>query len=236
MADYEPDRLEIAGPIEKRNNSTMAEFQGKPGLLPLFPLQLVVFPGSPVPLHIFEQRYREMVGEAAAHGSEFGIVLAKEGGIVNTGCTVMVEKIVNRYPDGRFDVLTRGRRRFEIVTLDHEKSYLRGEVEYFDDEDATPVAEELRARALDTFGKIRGLPHEPGDALPDPANPLLSFHLAQFVEDLDFKLTLQQERSERERLRHFIKFAEALIPRHEYATRLRRSAAQNGFGHKPLSP
>ena len=84
-------------------------------LLPLFPLQLVVFPGSAVPLHIFEERYREMVGEAEAAGSEFGIVLAKDDGIVNTGCTVIVEDVLERYPDGRFDVLTRGQRRFEIA-------------------------------------------------------------------------------------------------------------------------
>src|SRR6185437_14438531 len=68
-------------------------------LLPLFPLQLVVFPGSPTPLHIFEPRYREMVGEAEAHGSEFGIVrvVSRDGdnGITNTGCTVTVE-LVNR--------------------------------------------------------------------------------------------------------------------------------------------
>src|SRR5580692_10988595 len=67
---------------KKRNNSTMNQ------LLPLFPLQLVAFPGSAVPLHIFEDRYKEMVGEAEAKGSEFGIVLAREGGIVNAGCTV----------------------------------------------------------------------------------------------------------------------------------------------------
>ena len=72
------------------------------GLLPLFPLQLVALPGNPIPLHIFEPRYREMIGEAAAKGSPFGIVLAKEGGIVNAGCTVVVESVPTRYPDGRF--------------------------------------------------------------------------------------------------------------------------------------
>jgi Lon protease-like protein len=59
-------------------------------LLPLFPLQLVVFPGSAVPLHIFEERYREMVSAAEASGTEFGIVLARDNGIMNAGCTVLV--------------------------------------------------------------------------------------------------------------------------------------------------
>src|SRR5271154_7478276 len=99
-------------------------------LLPLFPLQLVVFPRTQLPLHIFEDRYKEMVGEAIANQTEFGIVLAKEDGIVNAGCTVVVEQVVTRYEDGRMDILTRGARRFEIVLLNEEKVYLRGEVEF----------------------------------------------------------------------------------------------------------
>ena len=84
-------------------------------LIPLFPLQLVVFPRTHLPLHIFEERYKEMVGDAIRDGSEFGIVLAKEEGVLNAGCTVMVEKVLEMYPDGRMDILTCGQRRFEIV-------------------------------------------------------------------------------------------------------------------------
>jgi Lon protease-like protein len=60
-------------------------------LIPLFPLQVVVFPRTPLPLHIFEERYKEMIGEAIRDESEFGVVLAKNEGIVNAGCTVVVE-------------------------------------------------------------------------------------------------------------------------------------------------
>ena len=116
-------------------------------LLPLFPLQLVAFPGSAIPLHIFEERYKEMVGEAEARRSEFGIVLAKDGGISNAGCTVVVEQVLQRYPDGRFDLIARGQRRFEIVSLDQEKDYLRGDVEFFSDEDNAPPDAVLRQRA-----------------------------------------------------------------------------------------
>src|SRR5512147_621762 len=94
-------------------------------LLPLFPLQVVVFPRTSLPLHIFEDRYKEMIGEAIRENSEFGIVLAREDGIVNAGCTVVVDKVVKSYPDGRMDVLTSGRRRFEVLSLDEEKEYLR---------------------------------------------------------------------------------------------------------------
>jgi Lon protease-like protein len=90
-------------------------------LLPLFPLQVVVFPRTQLPLHIFEERYKRMVGDAIREQSEFGIVLAKEDGIVNAGCTVTVDKVLKTYADGRMDIITRGRRRFEVLSLDQDE-------------------------------------------------------------------------------------------------------------------
>ncbi len=208
-------------------------------LLPLFPLQLVVFPGSAVPLHIFEERYREMVGEAEAAGTEFGIVLAKDQGIVNVGCTVVVEAILHRYPDGRFDVMTRGRRRFTIASVDSEKAYLRGEVDYFEDDDWTPVTRELRDQAMQAFEQMKAAAvaagQSPDEAMPDPEHPLLSFQLAQAVDDLGFKAALQRIRSEAERLRRFVDFMESYIPMRQYAAKMKRAAPKNGSGHKPAS-
>src|SRR5439155_19738610 len=117
-------------------------------LLPLFPLQVVVFPRTRLPLHIFEERYKEMVGEAIRDHSEFGIVLVKEEGILNAGCTVVVDKVLKSHPDGRMDILTRGIRRFEIVMLNQEKPYLRGEVAYFDDDEPDPAPTDVRTEAL----------------------------------------------------------------------------------------
>jgi Lon protease-like protein len=201
-------------------------------LLPLFPLQIVALPGGPVPLHIFELRYREMVSEAAAGGTEFGIVLVKNEGIVNTGCTVAVEQMVNRYPDGRFDVLTRGQRRFQIVDLDQEKAYLRGEVLFFDDEDSGEVEPTLREQALASLTRLREASGSSAD-FPGGNRARLSFQLAQEVDDLDFRLMQLGARSERERLRQFIRFVEYSIPRQEYAARTKRAAGTNGFGHHP---
>ncbi len=79
------------------------------GLLPLFPLQVVLFPGGELPLHIFEDRYKEMIGEALRDKQEFGVVLASEKGVVNTGCTATVDKVLRRYPDGRLDILADSR-------------------------------------------------------------------------------------------------------------------------------
>ena len=80
----------------------------------------------------------------AEHGQPVGVVLAGEKGICNSGCTAVVDKVLERYPDGRMDLLTIGRRRFEIVTLDDDKPYLRGEVSFFDDEEFEEIAPETR--------------------------------------------------------------------------------------------
>ncbi|HKD08101.1 MAG TPA: LON peptidase substrate-binding domain-containing protein [Bryobacteraceae bacterium] len=203
-------------------------------LLPLFPLRLVAFPGNAIPLHIFEERYKEMVGEAETAGTEFGIVLAQEGGIVNAGCTVVVEQVVQRYPDGRFDVIVRGRRRFSLLSVDDERAYLRGEVEFFDDDDWEPVTPELRERAMGSWRDVRTASAS-NDGEPDPQHPFLSFQLARTVGDLDFQSLILRARCEAERLRHFVQFAQEYVPRLRYAEKMKRLAPTNGSGHTPAS-
>lgn len=204
-------------------------------LLPLFPLQLVVFPGSPVPLHIFEDRYKEMVGAAEAAGTEFGIVLARDNGIMNAGCTVLVESVLKRYPDGRFDVLTRGQRRFLIKSLNQDKDYLRGEVEFYSDEDADLAPPELRRAAILASEKMRDAlaEDETKEEPPSPDHPFLSFQLAENIDDLDFRSTIQRSRSEAERLRVFAGFTEEYVAKKQYAAKMKRIVQTNGFGHPP---
>jgi Lon protease-like protein len=215
-------------------------------LLPLFPLQLVVFPGSSIPLHIFEDRYKEMVGEAEAAGTEFGIVLAKDGGIMNAGCTVLVESVLKRYPDGRFDVLTRGQRRFVIQSLNQDKEYLRGEVDFYSDDDAESPPPQLRQQAVlalqrmrDALSAAAGTEGESttveAESPPDPDHPFLSFQLADAVDDLDFRNMIQRSRSETERLRAFAGFTEEYVARKQYTAKMKRAAPLNGFGHKRVS-
>jgi ATP-dependent Lon protease len=198
-------------------------------LLPLFPLELVAFPGAVVPLHIFEPRYREMVGEAETNRTEFGIVLSRDGGIIRTGCTVLVESILQRYSDGRFDVLTRGQRRFEIQSINEEKDYLRAEVDYFADADETPAAAALRAAALRAWRGLRGEQEQE----PDEQDPLLSFRIAPTIQDLEVQSTLLMSRSETERLRQIIAVVPRYLERREYVDRMRKIAPANGKGHKP---
>lgn len=183
-------------------------------------------------MHIFEERYKEMVGEAIRARTEFGIVLAKNDGIVNTGCTVSVEQVVTEYPDGRLDVLTKGRRRFEIIYLDQEKAYLRGHVEFFDDDHAESIPPELQDQAVRGFRRLSESGSVRANAEPSMNDPQLSFQLAQAIEDLDFQSTLLRSRSEAERLRRLNEFLEEYIPRMKHATRMKHLAPMNGFGQK----
>ena len=152
-------------------------------LLPLFPLKVVLFPRTEVPLHIFEERYKEMIGECLAQKSEFGIVLALEEGIASTGCSASIAELIRKYSDGRIDIVVRGERRFELVRLDQERSYLRGEPQFFDDEEAeAPPGSDLSQQCLHLFQEIAGkvaseLGGEP-TAAPDADDPQLSFQLA----------------------------------------------------------
>ena len=204
----------------------------QPPLLPLFPLRVVVFPRTLLPLHIFEERYKELVGEAIEGRSEFGIVLAKDEGIVNAGCTVVVEKVLKKYTDGRMDILTRGVRRFEILGLNEDKSYLRGEVEFFDDDDPGPGPEDLREKALVQY---RGLVEtgELRESEPVLSDPQLSFQLAQAVQDMDFLNLLLRNRSEPQRLQQLADYLARLAPRLREASRMRKLAPLNGHGTAP---
>ena len=205
----------------------------RPDLLPLFPLQVVVFPRTPLPLHIFEERYKEMVGEAIRAQSEFGVVLSKDDGIVNAGCTVRVEEVTKRYDHGQMDVLTRGCRRFEVVGLNEEKASLQGEVEFFDDDEPGPAALELQEKALVQYRDL--LAAGEFQQTPDPVvtDPQLSFQLAQALEDLDFLHLLLRNRSESDRLKRLASYLANHVPKLRHTARVKKLAPLNGHSTMP---
>ena len=94
-------------------------------LLPLFPLEVVLLPGTLLPLHIFEPRYREMTADCVAKKKPFGVVRSKEEGIAEIGCTAEILTVAKQYPDGRSDIVTRGQRRFEVLQVNQERSFLQ---------------------------------------------------------------------------------------------------------------
>ena len=203
------------------------------GLLPLFPLQVVLFPGAQLPLHIFEDRYKEMIGEVVRDREEFGVVMANEKGIVSTGCTATVDAVLRTYPDGRMDILTRGRRRFEIERLNDERTFLRGKVDFFDDEPGEPGDPGVQASAIQGYNDFQKL--SSNDAL-DPgfaADPRLSFRLAQAVNDLTFRQLLLVSRSEADRIKQLAEFFPAHLAREKHTQRMKDVAPRNGHGKPP---
>lgn len=217
----------MTGPRES-NNSNMQD-----GLLPLFPLQVVLLPGGHLPLHIFEERYKEMIQEILRDREEFGVVMASEKGIVSTGCTATVDTVLRNYPDGRMDILTRGRRRFEIERLNDERSFLRGQVEFFDDDVEAPIEATVRASAIEGFNEFQKL--AANDVL-DPArasDPQLSFRLAQAVNDLTFRQLLLISRSEADRIQRLAEFFPAHLARERHTRRIKDAAPRNGHGKPP---
>ena len=169
-------------------------------LLPLFPLEIVLMPGGHLPLHIFEERYKEMIGEARRNATEFGIVLVSKNGLADIGCTAVIEGVLQEYPDGRLDILTRGRRRFEILLVNEERNFLRGAVEFFDDESEEVATENLRADSVRGYNALQVLwnnvPLE-AEALTDKQ---MSFRLARAVRDLELRQQVLTCRSEAERM------------------------------------
>jgi Lon protease-like protein len=200
------------------------------GLLPLFPLQVVLFPGAELPLHIFEDRYKEMIGEAVRDRLEFGVVLAGDKGLVNTGCTATVERVLKQYPDGRMDILTLGRRRFEILLLNNERTFLRGSVEFFDDEMADPASPEIQKLALAGYNEMQALASEQPLTAEESLTPRLSFRLAQPVPDLGFRQLLLGTRSEADRMRHLAEFFPDYLVRQRRVQHVRDVAPRNGHG------
>ncbi|MBN8733237.1 MAG: LON peptidase substrate-binding domain-containing protein [Acidobacteria bacterium] len=196
-------------------------------LLPLFPLSLVLLPQNIVPLHIFEERYREMIGEALENQTEFGIVLAANDGILNVGCTATVERVLRRYDDGRLDIIGLGRRRFRIEELDQERAFLRAKVEFFEDVEEF-ASEELQTKARevhDRFEASADLPTQGG---------ALSYMLSQSVRDVEVRQQLLMSRSESERLRLLIDFLPKQRERETYVVHMKEVAPRNGHGkHGP---
>jgi len=199
-------------------------------LIPLFPLEVVLFPGTPLPLHIFEPRYKEMIGECLAQHRAFGVVRAIEQGLAEVGCTAEIVTVVKEYPDGRLDLVTEGRKRFELIRINEERSFLQAEVLLIEDEPGTPAREDT-ARAIRLHSEVLAIAGARQDlSAADPA--LLSFCLAGSLPlDLDFKQKLLALRSEPQRLAQLISYFETILPNLRRAATARQKAGGDGHVH-----
>jgi len=196
-------------------------------LLPLFPLDLVLLPGTALPLHIFEPRYKEMIGECLATQAPFGVLRALEQGIAEIGCTAEIVAVTKKYPDGRLDLIAQGRQRFEVIELNEERSFLRAEILLIPDELGTSAPEDTK-RAIELHRQILSLAGAVQD-ISEADQSALSFYLAGSLPlDLDFKQNLLSTRSEGQRVHALATYLEGILPAIRRAAHARDKAGGNG--------
>lgn len=180
-------------------------------LLPLFPLDAVLLPGVPLPLHVFEPRYKEMIAECLEEKKPFGVVRVSQEGVADIGCTAEIVAVTKRYDDGRMDILTRGVDRFEVLQVHQERSFLQAEIMVVEDEPGTPGAD-IVAQAQWLHSEIAKLAGAENAVTPGDAEHL-SFILAGSLPlDLDFKQKLLVTLSEAKRLEAVIAYLKAVLP------------------------
>ncbi len=180
-------------------------------LLPIFPLELVLLPGVPLPLHIFEPRYKEMIAECLEQKKPFGVVRASSDGVADIGCTAEIMSVTKKYDDGRMDILTRGVERFEVIQVNEDRPFLQAEISVVEDEPGKPAAQMVTqaVRLHAEIAKLAGA--EPSG--PDDHAGNLSFLLAGSLPlDLDFKQNLLSTLSEAKRLEAVVGYLEAILP------------------------
>lgn len=197
--------------------------------IPLFPLDVVLFPGAPLPLHIFEERYKEMIGECLRGETEFGMVRARRDGLSTVGCTARVMSVLRRYPDGRMDILCRGERRFEIESLHDDRSFFEAEVEWLPEEPPYSTRQ-ARQQCVALHFEMMELSGEDVRQFPqlDLDRPIAFLLAAMIPAGLEFKQELLQLNSDAMRTELLIAFYETLLPKLHHGAQNHHTGEHNG--------
>jgi Lon protease-like protein len=176
----------------------------------LFPLGIVLLPTERVPLHVFEERYKELIDECLDGGVEFGLVYADGDRLADVGTRARVVQVLTRFPDGRLNVLVEGGDRFRLEELTSGRSFSTAIVTPLADADDAADQDAID-RALGQFARLREITGSDVDP-PEPDESPLSYALAGRVElPTDDKLTLLLEVSERRRMSRVCELFDAAI-------------------------
>ena len=201
---------------------------------PLFPLGLVLLPEEVVPLHIFEERYKLMIGECLDGDTEFGILWMADDGLREVGCTARVTQLLEQMEDGRMNVLVQGAEPFRLLRRIEDLPYPAGDVELLDEEEeAEPDAlagAGARERYADLVERVTDSRPTEGDL-----ESLDAYGMAATLDfELDAKQTLLELRSESGRLERLTELFGTTIERIEQAEATAEAAQTNG--HPRRSP
>ena len=195
--------------------------------LGLFPLGIVLLPTEQLPLHIFEDRYQELIGECLAEDREFGLVYADDAGLREIGTRAVVTEVLDRFEDGRMNVVVEGRDRFRLLELTEGRSFHTGRVEPVAD-DGGAADEGDTARAFQLFRRLVELTGAEVEE-PDAASPQLSFELAgRFDFAPELKQRLLSLTSERRRMQMLAELLEGAAAAVERDREIAKRAESNG--------
>jgi len=203
----------------------------KPTRIPLFPLDIVLFPGQAVPLHIFEPRYRQMTRHCIDTQSPFGIVYMRERTVAQTGCSAMIVKILKEYEDGRSDILTAGQSAFQLIRTHDEKPYLEADVEYLE-EDFTELDSAVSERLEKLCNQCHQILYgEDAPRFETEGGISLAYHVAsELPVDTAIRQGLLEIRSEAERQVKLVAHLADWYPQLQKRDHVRGKAAGNGHG------
>lgn len=196
--------------------------------LPLFPLSLVLYPHERLPLHIFEERYKDLTRYCLEHDVPFGVVRADDGTLADMGTTARIDRVVTRYEDGRMDIVVDGEERFWLEETYDRKSYYTADVVLVADEDES-VDFDLREKVITQHMKLLELAGRTVRPELYEREDRLSFVLAQNAAlDTDQKQEVLELMSENARIRYLIRHFERLIPKVEQQEDVQRRIRSNG--------
>jgi Lon protease-like protein len=203
----------------------------RPTRIPLFPLEVVLFPSMPLPLHIFEPRYRIMIARCINEKIEFGVILVTGTEVAKVGCTAEVVEKLKEYPDGRVDILCEGRALFRLVEILSEREYQEAIAEYLP-EDILPQDSEKEAQLIERFQVCHALVFgQPWVVSSRDDEQSLAFQMAARLPlELEAKQNLLEIREENARRAFLLLRINELLPQLAQRQRLRKIAGGNGHG------
>ena len=193
----------------------------------LFPLNLVLVPGEQAPLHIFEPRYRELISECLDFGNDFGLLLEDDEGMREVGTRCKVVEVIDRFPDGRLNVVVEATERFQLLEVTDGRAFRTAEIETLPDESDTPLEDEVE-EVLAAYARVVAAAEAELDDLDLDADSVAYQIAARIDFGTEVKQGLLELRSERERV---IKLAPMLNQAAEAVERereIRTRAAGNG--------
>ena len=201
-------------------------------LLPLFPLNVVLFPDSILPLHIFEERYKQLINECLSGEKEFGINLVQENVVAKVGCTAQVASLLKRYEDGRMDIAVTGKRRYTLKELVESPSlYSVGRVEFLQGNDEVPDVK-LAAEAVQLHNQLVEIVYRDASFQVEyeVGEGVLSFKLAQKAGmELALRQQLLDSNSENERLSILHAYFIEVVPKLERLEEVERVIRTDGY-------